>query len=143
MDATAAIAGYAAVVSTAALGWQIYSTARASGTRIRVKVTVGLPVQGPMVGQQILMITVYNHSGQEVQLESAGFELLDGTKRTSPIMWRPNGATIPGSLTPRTNGQTWTDLGKFRAALGRTTNVRAYADDAAGNRHVSKKFTIT
>ncbi len=74
---TAIVAGYAAVVATAALGWQIYTWRRARQPRIDVQVrgaVAGFPT-GPQTGYSI---EVVNRGEQSVRVSSVGFDLADG-----------------------------------------------------------------
>jgi hypothetical protein len=107
MDATDVIAGYAAVVATAALGWEIRKARQASRPQVEVDVTnamLGYPSGG---AQWSAHIQASNHGDLPVRVAAAGFKVQDGSGMNAVIHWQQPGATIPGVVEPRDSGFTY------------------------------------
>jgi hypothetical protein len=107
VDATDLIAGYAAVVSTVAVGWQIQKERRARRPQVEVKVSyalLGYPDRDPAEAAEI---TARNRGDLPVRVNSAGFNLQDGSGNALVITWQPPGATLPGVIGPRDAGFTY------------------------------------
>ncbi len=95
------VAIYAAVVSTIALGWQIRKERRARRPQVEVKVSyalLGYPSRGPA---EVAHIEARNRGDLPVRVNSAGFNLQDGSGNALAITWQPPGATLPGVIGPR------------------------------------------
>jgi hypothetical protein len=141
VDATDWIAGYAAVVSTAALGWQILKERRARRPQVEVKVgnaILSYPGRGVVESAHI---EARNRGDLPIRVTSAGFNLQDGTARTLAVIQQPPGATLPGAIGPRDSGMTYLlldDLGPldpFRPLVG-------WVSLSTGERIHSKPFTL-
>jgi len=101
------VAIYAAVVSTIALGWQIQKERRARRPQVEVKVSyalLGYPSRGPA---EVAHIEARNRGDLPVRVNSAGFNLQDGSGNALAITWQPPGATLPGVVGPRDAGFTY------------------------------------
>jgi hypothetical protein len=118
------VAIYAAVVSTIALGWQIQKERRARRPQVEVKVSyalLGYPGGDPA---EAAHIDARNRSDLPVRVNSAGFNLQDGSGNVLAITWQPPGATLPGVIGPRDAGFTYLrreelgPLDPFRALVG-------------------------
>lgn len=83
------VAIYAAVVSTIALGWQIQKERRARRPQVEVKVSyalLGYPSRGPA---EVAHIEARNRGNLPVRVNSAGFNLQDGSGNALAITWQP------------------------------------------------------
>jgi len=101
------VAIYAAVVSTIALGWQIRKERRARRPQVEVKVSyalLGYPSRGPA---EVAHIEARNRGDLPVRVNSAGFNLQDGSGNALAITRQPPGATLPGVIGPRDAGFTY------------------------------------
>src|SRR4029453_12484585 len=106
MEATDWIAGYAAVVATAAFGWGVWKTIRARRPPAEAKRS-NRPPPFPPDPPWAPMVNVLNHGSQPIRVNSAGFNFQDGSGQTVVIMQPPPRATIPGVVEPGDAGQTW------------------------------------
>jgi hypothetical protein len=107
MDATDWIAGYAAVVSTVAVGWQILKERRTRRPQVEVKVMNAMltyPARDPEWSAQI---EARNRGDLPVRVTSAGFNLQDGSGATVAIIQQPPGANLPGVIGPRDSAMTY------------------------------------
>jgi len=101
------VAGYAAVVSTGSLGWQVYSWRLAR--KNRVEVTVSAALLGMTDGDMIdaVSITVVNRSDHTVRVTGAGVELQDRSGRQVHQVREFPGATLPGAVASHDSGSTY------------------------------------
>ncbi len=107
MNATDVIAGYAAVVATAALGWEIRKARQARRPQVEVAISyavLGYPDRGM---QECAHIEVRNRGDLPVRVTSAGFKLQDGSDMIASIPHQQPAATIPGVIEPRDSGFTY------------------------------------
>jgi hypothetical protein len=107
MDATDWIAGYAAVVSTVAVGWQILKERRAQRPQIEVKVMNAMLTYPAREPAWSIQIEARNRGDLPVRVSSAGFNLQDGSGNTVAIIQPPPGATLPGLIGPRDAAMTY------------------------------------
>lgn len=108
------VAGYAAVVSTASLAWQVVSWHLARRNRVTVTIAfalVGLP-QGTL---EAIAVNVVNRSDHTVRVAGAGLYLQDGSQRQFQIFHPPEGATIPGPVASHDSGETYMPIADARA----------------------------
>jgi hypothetical protein len=93
------VAGYAAIVATAALGWQIISWILARRTRLDVQLGSQLLAHGSHF--EAVRITAVNHSDHAVCVTSAALRSQDGSGGTivAPQPPLPN-SSIPGLVEP-------------------------------------------
>lgn len=101
------VAGYAAVVSTAALGWQVLSWLLAR--KNRVKVIVKAALLGMDDGSMIdaVSVEVVNRSDHAVRVTGVGLYLQDGSGRQMHQVTAPPGATLPGTVKSHDSGSTF------------------------------------
>jgi hypothetical protein len=140
MEATDWIAGYAAVVATAAFGWEVWKTIRARRPPVEVKLSNALLTFLPDP-PWAAMVNVLNHGSQPIRVNSAGFNFQDGSGQTVVIMQPPPRATIPGVVEPGDAGQTWLLLDEL-GPLDPFRPLVAWASLATGQRIDSKPFTL-
>jgi hypothetical protein len=89
LNATDVIAGYAAVVATAALGWEVWKQRQAR--RLRVDVVVdGVLLYGPPITgiEWGVSIEVRNHGDHAVRVTMVGLLSQDDERRRISIPWR-------------------------------------------------------
>lgn len=112
------IAGYAAVVGTGSLGWQIYQSHADRRASIEPGVVVKVSnafLTYPTEVVESVKLEVYNTTGSfGVQVSSAGLYLQDGSGRTYVIPQGPPGATIPGTAEPRHSVMTYFLVARMR-----------------------------
>lgn len=101
------VAGYAAIVSTASLVWQVTSWKLARKNRVEVSVAAALIglTDGGMT--DALAINLVNHSDHAVRVTGVGIDLQDGSGRQAHLVREPPGATIPGTVAPHDSGSTY------------------------------------
>jgi hypothetical protein len=100
---------------------------------------------GPDAFQPMASITVYNRSGHSVEIRAVGWVLDRERSASIPILSTPSGASLPGIIGPRSQGLSWIPDRGLVATLREQgkppgTQLRAYADDGEGHRHLSKPF---
>ena len=138
------VAVYAALVASAALGWQVYSWRAKHATLVRVEASWGLldlgmaGVSGPMC-----LVTVYNRSAHPLSVVGVGLVLAKDRSTSIPILSQPR-ATVPGTLPPRSQGVTWGPIAGLAETLREHglppgTELRGYATDGTGVRHLARK----
>lgn len=101
------VAGYAAVVSTASLAWQVWSWRLAR--KNRVTATVSAALVGLNSGEMVdaVSVDVVNRSDHAVRVKGVGLELQDGSGRQMHQMQTPPGATLPGTIPPHDSASTY------------------------------------
>jgi hypothetical protein len=101
------VAGYAAIVSTASLAWQVISWHLAR--RNRVKVAVKAALLGFDNGEMVdaVCVEVVNRSDHAVRVTGVGLFLQDGSGRQLHQIREPPGATIPGTVAAHDSGSTF------------------------------------
>ena len=103
------IAGYAALVATAAFLWQVYLWRQNQKPRVSVKLSTAIPIN-PQVrrGDEWLQITVINGNDYSIRVSSAGIYLQDGSGRqvVATASYLPM-ATLPGDIRPHDSGFTY------------------------------------
>jgi hypothetical protein len=97
------IAGYAAVVATAALGWEIRKEIRSRRLKVEVKVTGefwSLEDEPALVAR----VEVRNHSDRPIRVASVGIGF-KGSRVKAVSMAEPKpGMTLPGVVAPHDSG---------------------------------------
>ncbi len=142
MDATTAIAVYAAVVATVSGGWQVYTWRRDRQTRIDVSVTNAFLTFDQGLSPMAL-ITAVNRSRHPVRVESMGFDVQDESGRTLVITAQPPGSTLPGEVRPQDSGKTWIEQAELASrGFDLTRPLAGWVNDATGKRHRSKRVTL-
>jgi hypothetical protein len=114
MDAGDVIAGYAAVVATGALGWQIVKERQARRPQVEVQIRYALLTYPGGGLAEAANLEARNHGDLPVRVNSAGFNLQDGSGNVAAVVHQPPGATLPGVIGPRDSGFTYlldTELG--------------------------------
>lgn len=101
------VAGYAAIVSTASLAWQVWSWRLARQNRVRVKVSAALIglTNGEMV--DAVSVEVVNRSDHAVRVAGVGLDLQDGSGRQMHQVNTPPGATLPGTVASHDSASTY------------------------------------
>jgi hypothetical protein len=87
VDTAAIIAGYAAVVATGSLGWQVYQWRHRRRSHVEVRVRWGLVAAEPNTVHAII-VTAVNRSEHRVRLTGFGLYLQDGSGDHFQ-QWRP------------------------------------------------------
>jgi hypothetical protein len=141
MDATDWIAGYAAVVSTVAVGWQILKERRARRPQVEVKVSYGLMFIPPRGGAGSVQVEARNRGDHPLRATSAGFKVQDASENVATIVHQPPGATIPGVIQPRDSGFTYL-LENELGPLDPTRPLVGWVSLSTGERFHSKPFTL-
>jgi hypothetical protein len=141
VDATDIIAGYAAVVATVALGWEIWSARQARRPQVEVRLYNALltfiGADPPWAAQ----IEVRNRGDLPVRVTSVGFNVQDGSGQTVVITQMQPGATLPGDIRPRDSGFTYL-LIEHMAPLDPTRPLVAWASLSTGERIYSRPVTL-
>jgi hypothetical protein len=106
MEATDWIAGYAAVVSTVAVGWQIRKEWRGQRPQVEVRIWMGVLVS-PSGSRPGLQIEARNRADHPIRVASAGYNAQDDSGNVLAIMSDQPGATIPGVIQARDSGFTY------------------------------------
>jgi hypothetical protein len=101
------VAGYAAIVSTASLAWQVISWRLAR--KNRVKVIVKAALLGLDNGEMVDAVSVeaINRSDHAIRVTGVGLYLQDGSGRQMHQMHTPPGGTLPGAVASRDSGSTY------------------------------------
>ncbi len=141
MDSTTAIAGYAALVGTASLAWQIAHASRASRTRLEVEVRMGFLTFGPRLVDAVL-ITIFNRSDHAARVTSAGLHAQDGSGRIVNIVQAPQGGELPHVIPPHDSHLTWIERADLPPEIDIYEPLRAWARAASGERFDSPATTL-
>lgn len=145
MDATIAIAGYAAIVSTAALGWQVYSWRDQRRSHVAVEARFALailPDSDPAA--KVVAIGVANRSDHPVRVTGAGLDLQDDSGYQLHTFGQFPGATLPGVVSPRDSASAFLPLEKVEEeGIDITEPVTAWARLATGELVKSKPTRLT
>lgn len=98
MDATPIIAGYAAIVATGGLAWQIYAWQHRRRAHVDVQVRYGIAAP---VAEAVHMISIEarNRGEHVIRVNSVGLDLQDGSGNTYQRL-PVNFATLPGLIEP-------------------------------------------
>lgn len=136
------LALYAAVLSTALAGWQIYTWNRERATVLEVRLAHAFPTEGPEF-QHWLSIEAINRSSHAIRVTSAGFYLQDGSNRsmviTAPLPW----STIPGEVLPHDSGAAFILAGDAQqGGIDIYRPLQAWVNTADGHTFVSKSKTL-
>lgn len=135
------IAAYAAVISTVAVAWQIYSWHRMHKTKIRVQM-VNAYMTFP--GKRVIAVEARNDNDHAIRVTSWGLETNDGSGQQLVIVQPLSGSTLPGPIPPHDSGSgyhDWDDLvGSPRIDFKRP--VVAFVNLATGERFRSKPTTL-
>ncbi|MDW5593015.1 hypothetical protein VSS74_01610 [Conexibacter stalactiti] len=128
---------YAAVASTCALGWQVYSWKRSRSTRVEVLAEIGMTVDPP---ETLVTVTVINSSEHPVRVASCGLDLQDGSEGQLPMMHQANVAgTVPGTVPARDAGTGHFYVQEVQAAgIDLDAPLTAYAWLSTGRRLTSR-----
>jgi proteasome lid subunit RPN8/RPN11 len=100
------VAGYAAIVSTAGLAWQVYAWRMARKNRVEVSVSAAVvaPAEGTF---QAVSISVVNRSDHAVRVTGVGLAFQDESRQQFHLFRPPQGATIPGVVKSHDSGSTY------------------------------------
>lgn len=101
------VAGYAAIVSTASLAWQVWSWHLARSNRVTVVVKAALLTFDNGELADAVSVEVINRSDHAVRVTGVGLFLQDGSGRQMHQMEMPAGATLPGPVASRDSGSTF------------------------------------
>lgn len=109
LDATAIVAGYAALVATAALVWNVLSSLRTWQTRVAVKLhRMNIVTPGAGEGEPVILFELTNHSGHKVKITHVG---LDPIMRGGPHSFIPHPLGLPMAgpfeIPPRDSVTVW------------------------------------
>jgi hypothetical protein len=138
--ATAIVAGYAAVVATAALVVQLVSWL--SSWRTRVEVKLGrYELHTPSVGSEpVVLFRLVNHSSHEVKVTHVGFapQKRRGTAFVITRPW-PLEQSLPIPIPPRDSRDVWIKPNDLPEGLERDRKVRALIGTSDGKSFKSKR----
>jgi hypothetical protein len=101
------VAAYAAVVGTAALGWEVWKAVQARRLKVEVDLAnamLAYPAREPAWSAQI---QVRNHGDHQINVTSAGLYTQDGTDQRVVMIRQQPGATLPGVVGPHDSGFTY------------------------------------
>ena len=105
MSATTIVAIYAAVVSTAAVLFQIFQWVHGHRHHVEVRIRPAvMAING--TAKAVVTIDAVNHGDHVVHINGAGLDMQNGSGATIVPM-QPPGATIPGELAPRASSMTY------------------------------------
>lgn len=140
---TVIIAAYAALVSSAGVGWQIYSWRQTHKTRVRVTVANAvIPLLHGDV-QRVVSVGVVNDSGHQVRVTGFGLLANDGSGQQLFFISPVPGSSLPGVVQPHDSGTGLNDWrGLFGAPIDFSRPVEAFAMLASGERVRSKPVTL-
>lgn len=144
MDApTAAIAGYAAVVSTGSLGWQIYTFRQQHRDRVTVNPSFALVGMTDGSTLEVVAIGVTNRSAHPIRVTGVGVDAQDGSDRQVHQLQEFPGAELPGTVAPNDSGSTYMVLGELEASgFDIYRPVTAWAQLSTGAQVSSKAKTL-
>jgi len=108
------VAVYAAVISTAALAWQVASWRLSR--KDRVDVTVRFVVIGTSPVTHGVAVTAVNVSDHDVRVEAVGLYLQDGSGGAYQQFRQPPIADLPGVISSHDSGATYFDLADVEEA---------------------------
>lgn len=107
MDAGDWIAGYAAVVATGALGWQVWDKYQARRPQVEVKISYSILAYPTGGAGEAAHIEARNRGDLPVRVTSAGFKLQDGSGNVLALLQPQPAATLPGVIGPHDSGFTY------------------------------------
>jgi hypothetical protein len=93
------IAGYAAIVATAALGWEVWKERRSRRLKVEVKVTgefLSLQDEPALVAR----VEVRNHSDRPIRVASVGLDVQADVVQSVMMAEQEPGMTLPGVVAP-------------------------------------------
>jgi hypothetical protein len=115
MDATPLIAGFAAVVATGGLAWQVYAWRHRRQVHVDIQVRYGIVV--PLnEAVHIISIEARNRGEHVVRVTSVGLDLQDGSGSTFQQLQRFNFATLPGTIEPFDSATAFIEVSEAEAA---------------------------
>lgn len=131
------IAAYAAVISTVAVAWQIYSWHRTHKTRVRVDVSDAYMT---FPGTHVIAVNASNDNDHAIRITSWGLEANDGTGEQLIIVRPMHGSTLPGPIPGHDSGSGFQDRDELSSspALDLRKPVVAFVRLATGERFCSK-----
>jgi hypothetical protein len=138
------VAGYAAVVGTAALGWQIYSTVTSRRLDVRVTLSETMAMWRDGGTERAISVTVLNNGPEPIEVHGAGLYTQDGSGHLITLMQPSVADTIPGTCQPRHSLATYLPLTWLQheyVGFNLTQPLRGFADLATG-RIDSKSTTL-
>lgn len=140
---TIVVAGYAAIVGTLALVFQIVSWLRSWATRVEVKLgpfEVG-DLSGP--GEPVVLFRMINHSEHPVKITSVGFApQTKGGPGAVILKPFPLNQPLPIPIPARDQAQVWTLPDKKPAFLDPAGTVRAEISTSDGKSFRSKPVPV-
>ena len=143
MDAGDITAIYAAVVATAALGWQVFQWRHRRKSHVSVDVKLAIfPMTAGGVRDGVT-IDVTNRSERPIRVTSAGLFMQDGSRRTFVQPQQPPGAELPGIVESYDSKLTYFWREDLTAAgFDLTRPLQAWANLATGEQERSPKRTL-
>ena len=133
---------YAALVSTAALAWNVYSWIRAHRTQLRVDISnaiMGLPT-GTM---HVLSVQATNRGQTAAHVTSFGLEANDGSGRQIVFVDPVPGSTLPGPIPAHDSASGFQPIATLRPEdVDLTRPVVAFVVTAENERYRSKPATL-
>lgn len=137
MTTTTIVAICAALAAFAGLGWQVYTWRAQHQTRVRVRKRHGVMLL-PLGTLPMLVVEAINLSGHPVHVRSVGF-LTPDEQQELHIIKPLRGATLPGVIGPRNEGEAFADADQLRRDGYNLDSLKAFVRLATGERIVSKR----
>lgn len=113
MSAALLVAGYAAIVATLSLLWQIYLWQHRRRSHVEVSAQIALMGMTDGRSLQVMAISATNNSEHSVRITGAGVDLQDQSGAALHIIDPPPGSTVPGVVQPHDSGQTFVSQGEY------------------------------
>lgn len=139
------IAGYAAVVSTAALGWQVYSWRHKRQSHVDVDARLALAfLPDSDSPEKVVAVSVANRSDHPVRVTGAGLDLQDGSGYQLHHVGQFPGSTLPGMVEPYDSASAFLPLEQIEAeGIDFSRPVIAWARLATGETRKSRPRSLT
>lgn len=138
----AVVATVSIVLAIGSLVWQVYSWWHDRRTNVKVRLSYAFLKFASQL-EDVVMITVLNHSHHPVRINSVGLEVQDSSGRWAVSQMIPSGASIPGTIAPRASAETWWLLDEVRqAGFDLYKPLVARANASTGDRFRSKRTTL-
>lgn len=143
MSAALVIAGYAAIVASLSLLWQIYLWRHRRRNHVEVSAQIALMGMTDGSSLQVIAVTATNHSEHPVRVTGAGIDLQDNSGAALHIIDPPPGSTVPGVVQPHDSGQTFVAQGDYEdRGISPYDPVVAWVRLATGELVKSKPATL-
>jgi hypothetical protein len=132
------IAIYAALISTAVLGWNVYSWVQSRRTRLSVNISNAIMGE-PLGTLHVLAVQATNRGDHSARVTSFGLEANDDSGRQLVFVNPVNGSTLPGPIAPHDSGTGYQPIDTINPAeVDLRKPVVAFVQTADNGRYRSK-----